>query len=204
MVAVLGVDEAAAALERGEVVAVPTDTVYGLAARFADSAAVASVFALKHRPATVALPVLVASSRQIEELGVTWPLVAQALEETLWPGALTIVVSVPQDLASRVGATDAIGFRAPASLQLLELLERVGPLCVTSANEHGEPPCTTAQDVSRVFEGSALAGVLDSGRRDGAVSTVIALSSEGWRLLRDGAIPASALRTLLGADPLVS
>jgi L-threonylcarbamoyladenylate synthase len=182
----------------GEVVALPTDTVYGLAASLGSPEAIARIFAIKERPFDVALPIMVASSRQIEALGVTWPLVAQALEDAFWPGPLTIVVDCDPALATRVGGSTSAGFRAPAKLTLLNLLDVTGPLCVTSANKHGEEPCHDADDVLRVFAETTLAGVLDGGRCDGTVSSVVTLLSNGWRLARAGALDAAMLGGLLG------
>lgn len=192
-----------AALARGEVVAVPTDTVYGLAASLDEPAAVAALFELKRRPDSVALPVLVSSLDQISALGVVWPPAARALSEALWPGPLTIVVVAPTALAAMVRATTpAVGLRLPDDPLLADLLEATGPLCVTSANRHGESPAATAAQAEAIFGGGeGFAGVLDGGERRGAVSTVVDLTEIGltgrWRVLRDGAIPLSRLAELL-------
>lgn len=192
-------DEAAALLGDGEVVAVATDTVYGLAASLARPEAVARLFAIKGRPRTVALPVLVASPAAIEDLGVAWPAPARALADAFWPGALTIVVAVPRPLAVLVGAEDSVGFRVPDDAILRGVLEEVGPLAVTSANEHGRPPCRDAEAVLAAFEGrDELAGVLDDGRRDGEVSTVVAVDGPGWRVVRAGALGEDDLARVLG------
>jgi tRNA threonylcarbamoyl adenosine modification protein (Sua5/YciO/YrdC/YwlC family) len=192
-------DEAATLLDAGEVVAVATDTVYGLAASLARPAAVARLFSIKSRPTTVALPVLVASPAAIEGLGVAWPAPARALADAFWPGALTIVVAVPPALATLVGAEESVGFRVPDDATLRGVLDEVGPLAVTSANEHGRPPCRDAEEVLAAFAGrDDLAGVLDDGRRDGEVSTVVALEDDGWRVVRHGALGEDDLARVLG------
>ena len=197
MVARFSLEEAAAALIEGDVVAVPTDTVYGLAASLAHSAAVEEIFTLKQRPQDVALPVMIATTQQLDEMGVMWPATAEALAAQFWPGALTIVVPVAAELASRVGASDSLGFRIPNQPVLVELLERTGPLAVTSANRHGHPPCETADEVVEVFRESDLRGVLDGGRGGGVPSTVVRVTTP-WRILRQGAVSLEELTRVLG------
>ena len=199
MIATLDLARALEALAEGGVIAVPTDTVYGLAADLSRPSAVAQLFALKRRPVTTALPVLVDAVQQIESLGVAWTSRAHQLSEAFWPGALTIVVPAPAALTSRVGSTGGtVGFRCPDDVVVRSLLARSGPLAVTSANEHGEAPCENAADVRRVFAGRfELRGVLDGGPRHATVSTVIDVSAPTWRLLRVGAVSDSAISEVL-------
>lgn len=194
----LSTEEAAARLREGGIVAVPTDTVYGLAASLARPAAVARLFTLKRRPTTVALPVLVASVESLEALGATWTDQAAALAAAFWPGALTIVVAAPPALAALVGARGSVGFRVPDDATLLALLGEVGPLAVSSANEHGAPPCRGAEEVLEAFAGrDDLAGVLDDGPRGGEVSTVVDLHASPWRVVRAGAVSDDAIARVL-------
>jgi len=188
-------DEALRLLATGVVVAVPTDTVYGLAASLDSPDAVAALFSIKRRPTSVALPVMVPDVAAIKDLGATWSPDAAVLARAFWPGALTIVVAAPSALARRVGATsDAVGFRVPGNDALRALLGTSGPLCVTSANEHGEPPCRLAEEVlARLGRDPLLGGVLDGGRCDGAVSTVVDVRETDWRVLRAGAVSDAAL-----------
>jgi len=192
-------DEAAGLLREGAVVAVPTDTVYGLAASIAFPDAVARLFSIKRRPATSALPVLIDGLDVAERLGVAWPEVARRLSEAFWPGALTIVVPAPHELASVVNsAADTVGFRVPDDALLLEVLVSCGPLAVSSANDHGGPPCHNANDVIGTFAGrDGLDGVLDGGERSGRVSTVVAIEESGWRVLRDGSVTMESLARAL-------
>jgi tRNA threonylcarbamoyl adenosine modification protein (Sua5/YciO/YrdC/YwlC family) len=187
------------ALQRGGVVAVPTDTVYGLAASIAHPQAVAKLFSLKHRPSDVALPVLVDSLDQIESLGVTWPERARWLSDAFWPGALTIIVGVDAELADLVGSTAlSAGFRLPNDGLLRELIAKNGPLVVTSANEHGEAPCRTVAQLLEVFAGRPeLSGALDGGQRSGTVSTVVDITGPTWRVVRQGAISRDELAAVL-------
>lgn len=197
--AVLDLEGVVAALARGDVVALPTDTVYGVAASLDAAQGVGVLFALKHRPSDMALPVLVDSVDQITRLGAAWPHDAQRLADRFWPGALTIVVRAPEYLARRVGSpTDSVGLRIPDLDLVREVLRRSGPLAVTSANNHGQPPCTSAATVLETFGArSPLAGVLDGGVRDGAVSTVVDLTGPQWRVLREGAIATSDIADAL-------
>ena len=190
MTTTLDVEGALAALARGKAVALPTDTVYGIAASIDVAEAVDSLFTLKHRPRDVALPVLVDSLEQVTRLGVTWPDAARRLAERFWPGALTIIVPAPTWLARRIGSdVDSVGLRIPNLELTRQVLARSGPLAVTSANGHGEPPCTSADEVHASFApASLLAGVLDGGVRNATVSTVVDLSGPQWRVVREGSI----------------
>jgi len=197
--AILTIDQAVAALEGGGVVGVPTDTVYGVAALLRDREAVDKLFALKRRPDSTPLPVLVASLHQISHLGVMWPEPARRLGEAFWPGPLTIVVHVPDVLGQRVGSANAtVGFRMPDDELLRDLLERCGPLCVSSANEHGHTPCTSAADVvATLGDRDELSGVIDDGERSGVVSTVVDVSTGECRVPRVGAVSEGVLRAIL-------
>jgi tRNA threonylcarbamoyl adenosine modification protein (Sua5/YciO/YrdC/YwlC family) len=196
----LDLEGALAALARGGVVGVPTDTVYGLAASLERRGAIDALFMLKHRPASLALPVLVHSVVQIEGLGVTWGDEAQSLSEAFWPGALTVVVTVPDAFSALLGSTNGtVGFRRPEGELVNELLALSGPLAVTSANEHGAPPCSSANEVIEVFgERHGFAGVLDGGPCTGSASTVVDISGTGWQLLREGGVDRAALTFVLG------
>lgn len=179
----------AVAIERlraGEVVALPTDTVYGLCVSVEATGGTAALFAVKARPVNVALPVLVAEPAEAIEFGRFTPL-AQSVTEAHWPGALTVVVersrvSAAWDLGGD-GAT--IGLRCPDDVALRRVIGSVGPLAVTSANVHGAPPCTTAAEVEHALP---AVPVLDGGRRDGTPSTVVDLTGETVVVLRHGGV----------------
>lgn len=204
MVARVGLDGAVGALRAGGVVALPTDTVYGVAASLGNLDAVATLFRAKRRPANLALPVLVDSLEQIAGLGVEWGEPASLLGRAFWPGPLTIIVAAPHELAVRIGSVeDSIGLRIPDDDVLRRILARVGPLCVSSANTHGEPPCRSATDVEAAFGDDEIAGVLDDGERSGVVSSVIDLTTDPWRIVRDGALGHDEIARVLGGGPLV-
>jgi tRNA threonylcarbamoyl adenosine modification protein (Sua5/YciO/YrdC/YwlC family) len=167
-------------LLRGEVVAIPTDTVYGLAVIPGYSDA---LFTLKERPPSVVLPVLIADPEDAATYA------TYALDLTAhWPGALTIVgtrtdASREWDLGGD-GAT--VGLRCPDDDDLRGLMRMTGPLITTSANKHGQPPCTTPDEV-RAALGRSVA-VLDGGVRNGQPSTVVDATQSPWRVLRQGAV----------------
>ena len=169
------VERAAEALRGGEVVVVPTDTVYGLAVVAALPGATARAFALKGRPGDVALPVLVADVDQALALAADdVPAGALRLMRRWWPGGLTVVVRRRGELGLELGGADdeTIGLRVPAHPVPLALAARVGPLAVTSANLHGSPTPVTAAGVMEHL-GAGLGVVLDAGACDGAPSTVV-------------------------------
>jgi tRNA threonylcarbamoyl adenosine modification protein (Sua5/YciO/YrdC/YwlC family) len=192
-------DEAIAALAGGSVVAVPTDTVYGLAVDPSRSGATATLFALKGRPHDVALPVLVAVVDQARLLVATdaWsPEVARAAE-AFWPGALTMVLPRRPGLDWDLGGDPAtIGLRYPAVDPVLRLCRAVGPLATTSANHHGEPPLTSAADVISCF-GDELA-VLDGGHCDAPPSTVVDFTTASPTCVRRGGLGWERIASVLG------
>lgn len=190
--------EALAALAAGEVVAVPTDTVYGLAVDPSVASATARLFAVKGRPETYPLPVLVPAREVAELLGVFDPPQRRLLER-FWPGALTVVVSRrPAASGFELGGDpDTIGLRCPAHRAVSDLFRRAGPLAVTSANRHGQPPCHSAEEVLEALGGSLK--VLDGGICDGEPSTVVLLGRGGARCLRKGAVAIDEVELVLTA-----
>lgn len=177
------------ALVSGQVVALPTDTVYGLAADPFSTGGADRLFALKRRPREVDLPVLVADEEQALALATAVPSSARCLMEAFWPGALTVVLPRRPDLSADLGADEAtVGVRCPAHPVPLAVCRAHGPIATTSANLHGQPTLTTAAEVAAVF-GDSLAVVLDGGPSSGAPSTVVDCTGEEPRLLREGCLP---------------
>jgi L-threonylcarbamoyladenylate synthase len=191
---------AAAALADGAVVAVPTDTVYGLAVDPAQPEAVARLFALKGRPDDVPLPVLVAGPEQVDQVAGALGPAAAALASRFWPGPLTLVVprrrGFTVDLGGPPAARQTVGVRRPDHPVVVALCELLGPLAVTSANLHGAPPATTAAEVVAAFVGSDQPQlVLDGGRCAGTPSTVVECRGPASRCLREGALAWEELHT---------
>lgn len=188
---------AAAALAGGDIVGIPTDTVYGLAADPWHSGAADRLFLLKGRPRNVELPVLVASEKQALELATCVPSSARRLMEKFWPGALTIVLPRRPDIEADLGDEDAtIGVRCPAHPVPRSLCEMAGPLATTSANRHGEPPFTTAAALAEMLPGVEL--VLDAGPCDGQPSTVVDSTGDIPKLLRAGAVTWEQILAVAG------
>jgi L-threonylcarbamoyladenylate synthase len=180
--------EAAEALRAGLAVAIPTDTVYGLAADISVPGSTDRIFDAKHRPHDVDLPVFVAGVDQALGLATSVPQSAIALMARFWPGALTLVIPRAPDLAADLGDDDAtIGVRCPDHAVPRALCATVGPLATTSANLHGEPTLETAHRVAELF-GDAVAVVLDGGPCAGTPSTVVDCTGVEPKLLREGRI----------------
>ena len=176
---------AVAALGAGAVIAVPTDTVYGVAAmpKFAHR-----LFEVKRRPERVDLPVLVSDLAAAETIAVLDD-EARALAELHWPGALTLVVRRQEHFTADLGEhADTVGVRAPAHDLVLALLQVTGPLATTSANLHGQPPLTTAAAVRDVFTKDEVAVVVDGGTCEGMPSTVLDCTVSPPKVLRQGAL----------------
>ena len=174
------------ALRAGDIVGVPTDTVYGLAADPWRTGAVDRLFRIKARPRAVELPVLVAGVDQALELATEVPEVARRLMQAHWPGALTLVLPRRPDLEADLGEDDeTIGVRCPAHPVPLALCRRLGPIATTSANLHGRPPATTAEMVAAL---PGLELVLDAGTCDGQPSTVVDCTGAEAKVLRQGSV----------------
>jgi len=196
-----GIARAAALLRAGELVAVPTETVYGLAARADCEAAVASIFRAKDRPDFNPLIVHVASLEMARALA-RFDARAEALAARYWPGPLTLVV--PSRQSAVVPAVTAglrtLALRMPDHPATRRLLEEVAlPLAAPSANRSGTVSPTEPAHVARSL-GGRVAAILDGGAcRRGLESTIVALREDGgWQLLRPGPIPGEELAALLG------
>ena len=194
------VKRAAALLRAGELVALPTETVYGLAANALDPGAVAKIFAAKGWPAHNPLIVHIASLDQARTCAATWPSLADTLARAFWPGPLTLVLpcsTVIPDLVTAGGNT--VGLRWPSHPFIQAVLRECGfPLAAPSANLSNRISPTNA---SHVFEqlGDTLALIVDGGQSQvGIESTVLDISSGPPRVLRPGMIHAESLEAVMG------
>lgn len=182
--------EAVAILDAGGVVAMPTDTLYGLAADPFSSEAVARVFAVKGRPADRAMPLVAADVDQVvNRLGPLSDL-ARRLASKYWPGPLTLLVARPSSIPADVtGGRVEIGVRVPAHAVTRELCRVSGRLLTaTSANLSGEPPSNDPDDIERAFP-TGVDLLLDAGRTPGGPpSTIVDVTGSEPRLVRAGAI----------------
>lgn len=186
--------QAVRALGQGLPIAIPTDTVYGLAVDPFRAGAADRIFAAKRRPRDVNLPLLVSGVDQALSVSTAVPARALELMARYWPGPLTIVIPARPGLGADLGDDDVtVGVRAPDHPVPLALCAAIGPLATTSANRHGEPPMTTAAEVEAAF-GNALPLVLDGGVCAGSPSTVVDCTGEKLKLLREGRISWAELR----------
>ncbi len=195
-------DDTLRAIRAGGVVAIPTDTVYGLACLPGDAAAIERIYTIKRRPEGLELTVLAASIADIEE-DVELTDAARTLAAAFWPGPLSIVSRLRRRRWAIPRSGDTLSVRVPDHALALEVLRATGPLATTSANRHGEAPMATAAEVATALDGEVDA-ILDGGHSAGRASTIIDCTTTNPRVLRDGPIPAGVLTSLLGDLPSVS
>lgn len=192
------VQAALAVLQRGGLVAFPTDTVYGLAAGYRSPTAIAGLFAAKGRDMSKAIAVLVGEVEQLELITPGLPPAARSLAAHFWPGALTLVVTRRPELPQELSALPTIGVRMPNHPFALQLLQAAGPLAVTSANRSGAENPLEAADVLDQLAGR-IDLVLDGGKCPGGVpSTVVDCTIPDVKILRQGAITAADILNALG------
>ncbi len=177
----------------GALVAVPTDTVYGVGAPVSMPGVVARLFPLKDRDQSKPVAVLVADVEQAETMVEMSP-IARALAEAFWPGALTIVVARRPDFDVDLGgAGETVGVRCPAHPRIVEACREIGPLATTSANRSGHPTPPDGAGVADALAGTEVAAVLDAGVLEGSASTVVRVGSDGLTVLRVGPIAEGIL-----------
>jgi len=191
------IDLAVNALSGGDIIGLPTDTVYGLAADPFHTGAADRLFAVKGRPRNVELPVLVCDEGQALSLCTAVPDAARRLMNLYWPGPLTIILPRRPDLAADLGEEDStIGIRCPAHPVPLAICHQMGPIATTSANRHHGPALTTAQEVAESL-GAELTFVLDAGPSNAKPSTVVDCTGETPRVLREGQLSWDAIAAAL-------
>jgi L-threonylcarbamoyladenylate synthase len=204
------VQRAAALLRQGELVAFPTETVYGLGADAANPQAVAKIFAAKGRPADHPLIVHIPDASHLDRWARDIPESARQLAEKFWPGPLTLILKRQPDVADIItGGQDTVGLRVPGHPVALALLKAFaekgsGGIAAPSANKFGRISPTTAQHV-RDDLGDAVAMVLDGGPcQVGIESTIVDLTGKRAVLLRPGMLSATDIGRVLGRNPLSS
>lgn len=191
---------AAELIRAGELVAFPTETVYGLGANALDLAAIEKIYAAKGRPPSSPLIVHVASIEMARELVREWPERAERLAARFWPGPLTLVLPKQPHVPDRLTAgLDTVGVRMPNNPIALALIKRASlPIAAPSANRFGELSPTMAQHVREAL-GDRVAMVLDGGRtRIGIESTVLSLAGPDAILLRPGMVTKEQIEEVIG------
>lgn len=197
-----GLNAAKNALQAGRLVVMPTDTLYGVGADAFDSQAVASLLRAKGRGRDMPVPVLVGSWDTIDGLVYSVRPQARDLIRAFWPGGLSLVVRQAPSLAWDLGDTQgSVMLRMPLHPVALELLRDVGPLAVSSANVSGNAPATTAAD-AREQLGETVSVYLDGGPAEhGTASTIVDLTGDSVRILREGAVSTASVAEVLGVVP---
>ncbi|MFL6023224.1 MAG: L-threonylcarbamoyladenylate synthase [Marmoricola sp.] len=193
-----GLAAATTAIRAGELVVLPTDTVYGLGADAFDPAAVSRLLDAKGRGREMPPPVLVGSTATLDALARELPSWARVLVEKYWPGPLTVVVRQQSSLQWDLGETrGTVAVRMPHDKTALELLARTGPLAVSSANLTGRPAATDADQAAEMLAESVTV-ILDGGpTADDRPSTIVDCTGAQPRVLRVGAISVDELRAVL-------
>lgn len=194
-------DEAVAAVSRGALVVLPTDTVYGIGADAFTPPAVQALLDAKGRGRQMPPPVLMPDVRTLDGLAADVPADARALAEAFWPGGLTLIVRAQPSLAWDLGETHGtVALRVPDHPSALALLRRTGPMAVSSANRTGSPAAVTAQDAYDQL-GDSVALYLDAGDAPGQVaSTIVDATGPTLRLVRAGALTLEQLREVAPVD----
>lgn len=194
-----GVQAALEAVRRGDLVVLPTDTVYGIGADAFSPQAVTRLLAAKGRGRDMPVPVLIGAWRTARALTDHLSEPAENLISAFWPGALTIVVQQGSGLAWDLGdSAGTVALRMPLHDIAIDLLQESGPLAVSSANRTGSPPPTTAED-AREQLGNTVAVYLDAGATPGPVpSTIVDVTQLQPRILREGTITRAQLEEAVG------
>lgn len=192
-----GMRQAKLAIGRGELVVLPTDTVYGIGADAFNAKAVQSLLDAKGRGRSTPPPVLIGDASALDALAVDIPDVARTLTEKFWPGPLTLVLHAQPSLTWDLGETKGtVGLRIPASQEAIALLKETGPMAVSSANLHGEPSATNAEQAFDYF-GESVPVYLNAGESSvGVASTILDLTNaqnKVIRILRQGALRQSEI-----------
>ncbi|HET7194816.1 MAG TPA: L-threonylcarbamoyladenylate synthase [Nocardioides sp.] len=197
----IALNAASLAVQRGQLIVIPTDTVYGIAADAFDADAVARLLAAKGRGREMPPPVLISAATTLDALAVDVPDYARALVKEFWPGPLTVVCREQASLRWDLGdARGTVAVRMPDHEVTLELLERTGPLAVSSANKTGQLPARDAEAAEEML-GEDIALIVDAGPvLDLDPSTIVDVTTSPGRVLRRGVLSLEQLNAVL--EPL--
>lgn len=193
-----GIAAAARMVKRGKLVVLPTDTVYGIGCDAFNEAAVNALLVAKGRGPDMPVPVLVGSPATLAGISAQSGGLVKRLTEAFWPGALTIVCTQQPTLKWNLGNTQGtVAVRMPLHPVAIEVLRETGPMAVSSANRSGQPPARSGE-LARQQLGEAVAVYLDSfPSEDDVPSTIVDVTGEVPRVLREGAIPTETLREVV-------
>ncbi|GAA1142437.1 tRNA threonylcarbamoyl adenosine modification protein (Sua5/YciO/YrdC/YwlC family) [Nesterenkonia lutea] len=192
-----GIAQAQDALSRGEVVVLPTDTVYGIGADAFSPQAVAVLLAAKGRSRTMPPPVLIGRAEVMDALAIDVPDHARRLAEAFWPGAMTLILQAQPSLHWDLGETHGtVALRMPADELALDLLNATGPLAVSSANRTGMDAATTIHQAQQMLAESVSVYLDDGERSASAASTIIDATVTPPRVVRAGALPLAEIQAI--------
>lgn len=197
-----GMRQAKLAIGRGELIVLPTDTVYGIGADAFNPKAVQALLDAKGRGRSTPPPVLIGDVSALDALAADVPDLARVLTDNFWPGPLTLVLHAQPSLTWDLGETKGtVGLRIPDSTEAIALLKETGPMAVSSANLHGKPAATNAQQAFEYF-GENVPVYLDAGEASvGVASTILDLTnveSKKIRVLRQGALDLADIKQHAG------
>lgn len=193
-----GLKSAGRSVNSGKLVVIPSDTVYGIGCDAFDHKAVRALLAAKGRGRDMAPPVLIGSKRALDGIASDISGEAKELIEAFWPGPLTVVVPYNRTLTWDLGDTDGtVAVRMPLHPLALELLKETGPMAVSSANKHGQPPAATAADAKAQL-GADVSVYLEAGPSEVNVpSTIVDCTAEPPQVLREGALTVEQIRKVV-------
>ena len=184
-------------LRQGELVAFPTDTVYGVGALVGEAEAISQLYVVKGRGSEKAIPILLGDPAELDQVAIYISEMARRLARRFWPGPLTLVVPKLPSLPAELSAQPTVGVRMPDHPAALALMRQTGPLAVTSANLSGAANAVTAQQVLEQLSGR-IPLILDGGRTPGGrPSTVVDCTGLEPRILRAGPVSLQDIREAL-------
>lgn len=188
------ITQAAAEARAGNLIVIPTDTLYGLACNAFNPAAVRKIYAAKQRPFSKPIPILLADHSDLQRVVRTVPAVARTFINQYWPGPLTLLLPKHPDLPAEISNNDSVAVRIPNSKAGRHIIRAAGgALAVTSANLSGQAPAETAVDALNKLAGWVTAVVDDGPSPHAAASTILDCTGHELKLLREGPISTQAL-----------
>ena len=188
-------------LQKGELVAFPTDTVYGIGTLAFNAAGAEKIYAAKQRPPDKALPILLGDVEDFRKVAINIPKMAIKLANAFLPGALTLILPKHPDIPDAVSSLETVGVRIPDHDFTRALLRAAGPMAVTSANRSGEQSPVSAEEVYAQLK-DRIPLILNGGRAAGGTSsTVIDCTKEEIVILREGPIKIQEIQAVLKIKP---
>ncbi len=180
-------------MQKGEVIAIPTDTVYGIACLISIPSAIEQIYTIKGRASNKAIPILIGEIEQLTLIAKELSPSAKKLTQNFWPGALTLIVKRRSELPTQLSPYPTVGVRMPNHVWLQHLIAQSGPIAATSANLSGQAEATTAGEVLNQLKGR-ITLLIDGGVCKGGIpSTVVDCSGVEIKILREGAIQSQMI-----------